>query len=215
MTLHEVTDGPVLLDPPDRGALFVVSGPSGVGKSTLIDALMRRVPGIAFSVSATTRDPRPGEVDGVHYHFLTPEAFEAEIAADAFLEHADVYGRRYGTLIGPTQDVLARGGSLLLDIDVQGAAQVRGRMPDAVHIFLLPPDRETLEKRLRARSTDEEPVIQRRLAEMDQQLAALSDYDYLVVNDHLPTAATTFVGIVLAEMSRRSRREQLVRAWRA
>jgi guanylate kinase len=215
MTLHEVTDGPVLLDPPDRGALFVVSGPSGVGKSTLIDALMRRVPGIAFSVSATTRAPRTGEVDGVHYHFLTPESFEAEIAADAFLEHADVYGRRYGTLVAPTQDVLARGGSLLLDIDVQGAAQVRARMPDAVHIFLLPPDRATLEQRLRARSTDEEPVIQRRLAEMDQQLAALGDYDYLVVNDHLPTAAATFVGIVLAEMSRRTRREQLVRAWRA
>lgn len=214
MTLHEVTDGPVLLDPPDRGALFVVSGPSGVGKSTLIDALMRRVPGIAFSVSATTRAPRTGEVDGVHYHFLTPESFEAEIAADAFLEHADVYGRRYGTLVAPTQDVLARGGSLLLDIDVQGAAQVRARMPDAVHIFLLPPDRATLEQRLRARSTDEEPVIQRRLAEMDQQLAALGDYDYLVVNDHLPTAAATFVGIVLAEMSRRTRREQLVRAWR-
>jgi guanylate kinase len=203
----------LVLQPPDVGVLFVVSGPSGVGKSTLIGALMRDVPGVAFSVSATTRAPRPGEADGADYHFLSATAFQEGVERGDFLEHAEVYGKRYGTLAAPVNEALAAGRSLLLDIDVQGARQVRARMSEAVHIFILPPDRATVEGRLRRRGTDDETVIQRRLVEMDEQLAAVADYDYLIVNDHLPTAMATLQGVVLAEMVRRSRRNTLVQRW--
>jgi guanylate kinase len=203
------------LEPPDRGLLLIVSGPSGVGKSTLIRHVLDTVPNIAFSVSATTRQPRVGEVEGVQYHFVDDPQFVRWIDEDAFLEHAAVYGRRYGTLRAPTEAALASGRSVLLDIDVQGAAQVRARTADAVSVFILPPDRDTVAARLRARSTDAEAVIVRRLAEMDEQLAQVGDYDYLVVNDDLESARATLQGVVLAELSRRARRGRLVARWRA
>ncbi len=205
---------PIRIGRPDRGVLFVISGPSGVGKSTLVRALLSAVPDLAFSVSATTRPPRAGESDGVHYHFLDEPSFLARVDAGHFLEHAVVYGRRYGTLREPTEAVLAEGRSVLLDIDAQGAAQVRASMPEAVSIFLLPPDRASIEARLRARGTDLEDVIQRRLRDMDGQLAAVGDYDYVVVNDHLVSAEATLIGVVLAELSRTGRRASLVRRWR-
>lgn len=197
---------------PDRGVLFVVTGPSGVGKSTLVRTAMQRIPGLAFSVSATTRAPREGEVDGIDYHFLDREAFEAEVARGAFLEHATVYGRSYGTLRAPVQAALDRGDSIVLDIDVQGAEQVRRTEPEAVHVFLLPPNLATLEARLRARATDDEATIRRRMAEVEQQLRGAGAFDYLVVNDHLETAHTVFQAVLLAEMSRRSRRDGWIRA---
>lgn len=193
---------------PDRGVLFVVTGPSGVGKSTLISQAMARIPGLAFSCSATTRAPRPGEVDGVHYHFLTPAAFAEKVAADEFLERATVYDRSYGTLRAPTMAALDRGDSLILDIDAQGADQVRSRMPDAVHVFVAPPSLATLEDRLRARGTESEAVIRSRMEQVAQQVVCVRAFDYLVRNDDLRTACAVFEGILLAEMSRITRRDR-------
>lgn len=190
---------------PDRGVLFVVSGPSGVGKSTLLKTVLAAVPDLSFSVSATTRAPRRGEADGVDYHFLTDEDFLARVEAGAFLEHAEVYDRRYGTLAAPTEAVLADGRSLLLDIDVLGARNIRVSKPEAVHIMVVPPSIATLEERLRARATDDDAVIARRMELVHSQLGALGEFDYLVVNDDLSTARATFLGILLAEMSRTSR----------
>ncbi|MEZ4323066.1 MAG: guanylate kinase [Myxococcota bacterium] len=194
------------MSPPDRGVLFVVSGPSGVGKSTLLKAALARIPGLAFSVSATTRDPRAGEADGVDYHFVQRERFAELVRDDAFLEHAEVYDRFYGTLRGPTIEALERGDSLILDIDVQGARNVRARLPEAVHLMVVPPDIGTLEARLRARGTDSEAVIERRMAKLAEQLGAVGEFDYVVVNDDLDAAHACFQGVMLAEMSRTSRR---------
>lgn len=196
---------------PDRGVLFVVSGASGVGKSTLLRAAMAKIPGLAFSVSATTRSPRRGEVDGVDYHFVDDARFLDLIAQDAFVEHAQVYDRRYGTLVEPTEAALAAGNSLILDIDVQGAAVVRERLPEAVHVMILPPSIEVLEARLRSRGTDSDEVIARRMELVQEQIGALGSFDYLVMNDDLEAAHATFQGILLAEMSRSSRRETWVR----
>lgn len=195
---------------PDRGALFVVSGPSGVGKSTLVRSSLDQLPGIGFSVSATTRDPRPGEADGVDYHFVQRERFEALLGAGAFLEHAVVYDHLYGTPLQPTQQALEQGRSLLLDIDVRGAAQVRERLPESVHLFVAPPSMAVLEQRLRARGTDSDAIIERRMSMAAEQLAGCGDYDYLVVNEDLHTAQATFLGILLAELSKTSRRRSVV-----
>lgn len=193
---------------PDRGVLFVVTGPSGVGKSTLITRAMARIPGLAFSCSATTRAPRPGEIDGLHYHFLTAAAFAEKVATNAFLESATVYDRSYGTLRDPTVEALARGDSLILDIDVQGAAMVRQRMPEAVHVFVAPPSIAALEERLRARGTETEAVIRSRMEQVAQQVLEVRAFDYLVRNDDLETATAVFEGVLLAEMSRTSRRDR-------
>lgn len=196
---------------PDRGVLFVVTGPSGVGKSTLIKRAMARIDGLTFSCSATTRAPRPGEVDGIDYHFLDRAEFDRKVADEAFLEHATVYDRSYGTLREPTRAALDRGESLILDIDIQGAEQVRARMPGTVGIFIAPPTVATLEQRLRARGTDDESIIASRMRQVGQQILGCGSFDYIVMNDVLETARTAFEGIVLAEMSRRSRRDRWVR----
>ena len=189
----------------------MVTGPSGVGKSTLIHEARRVVPDLQFSVSATTRAPRPGEVDGVDYHFLTPEAFDDKLRDGAFLEHAQVYDRRYGTLREPVEAVLEGGGSILLDIDMLGHRQVRSSGLDAVHVLLLPPDLRTLEARLRGRGTDDEAVIQSRMAQVEAQLDGVDEFDYLVVNDNLDTAHKCFQGVLLAALCHRSARAGLVR----
>ena len=196
--------------PPDKGVLFVITGPSGVGKSTLIRASMARIPQLRFSVSATTRDIRKGEHDGVDYRFLARADFDKRVAAGDFLEHATVYDRSYGTLRQPTAQALSTGASLILDIDAQGAAQVRKAGLPHVSIFLLPPSLDALERRLRARGTDNDEIIACRMAQVGQQIEACGAFDYLVVNDHLSTAQATLDGILLAEMSRRNRRESLV-----
>lgn len=203
----------LVMTPPDRGVLFVVSGPSGVGKSTLIRRALDKIPGLRFSVSATTRPAREGEADGTDYYFISDAAFESRVQSGQFLEHASVYGCAYGTLAEPTRKALERGECLVLDIDVAGATQIRTSLPDATHIFILPPDRATLEARLRTRATDSEEVIERRLEEMDEQLGGCGDYDYVVVNDDLETSHRVFQGILLAEMSRASRRYSTIRPW--
>lgn len=195
---------------PDRGVLFVVSGPSGVGKSTLVRSSLEQVPGIGFSTSATTRPPRPGERDGVDYHFVQRDRFEALLSSGAFLEHAVVYDHLYGTLLQPTQEALDQGRSILLDVDVRGAAQVRQRLPGSVHLFVAPPSLAVLEQRLRSRGTDSESIIERRMSMAAEQLSAIASYDYLVVNEDLSTARATFLGILLAELSRTERRGSLV-----
>jgi guanylate kinase len=195
---------------PDRGGLFVVSGPSGVGKSTLIRGLMDTVPTIGFSVSATTRAPREGEADGVDYYFRTEEAFERLVQAGEFLEHARVYDRRYGTLRGPTEAMLASGRSVLLDIDVQGAGLVRSAIPASVHIMIVPPTIDVLEKRLIGRGKDSAEVIAERMRQVATQLSGCGGYDYLVVNDDLETAQAVFNAVFIATLSRRDRNQRLV-----
>jgi guanylate kinase len=196
--------------PPDRGALFVVTGASGTGKTTLLRAALDIVPGIAFSVSATTRAIRAGEMDGVDYHFLRAEQFEAQVQAGAFLEWAEVYGHRYGTLRGPVEEALKGGQSVLLDIDTQGADQVRTVMPEAVSLFVLPPSLEALGTRLRARGTDSEAIIEGRLRSAQDQIQECGHFDYLVVNDHLQSAQDQFAAILVAELRKTSRQPSLV-----
>ncbi|MCB9687366.1 MAG: guanylate kinase [Alphaproteobacteria bacterium] len=197
---------------PDQGVLFVVSGPSGVGKSTLVKAAMERIPGLEFSVSATTRAPRTGEEHGVHYHFMDRERFDALVTEDAFLEYATVYDRSYGTLRDPTRRVLDSGRSILLDIDVRGARQVREHAPGAVHLFVLPPSIDILEARLRNRATDDEATIARRMEQAMEQLEGCVEYDYVIVNDDLDASHAAFQGILLAETSRRDRRQRVIDA---
>lgn len=198
------------LEPPDQGALFVLSGPSGVGKSTLIRHVMSRVPGIEFSVSATTRKARPGERDGVHYHFLSQEEFAEKEHQDAFLEHATVYDRSYGTLRDPVVAAIAAGRSVLLDIDVQGARQVKARYPDCVRIFILAPSLATLEARLQNRATDDLEVLARRMGQVEMQLRAAPEFDFVVLNDELEAACAVIEGVFLAELARASRRRSMV-----
>ncbi len=195
---------------PDRGALFVVSGASGTGKTTLVQEALRRMPNLTFSVSATTRPPRAGESDGIDYLFVSPEAFEQLRQTNELLEWAEVYGNRYGTPKGPVLAAIARGDSILLDIDVKGARQVRRALPEAVTIFLLPPDMATIETRLRARSTDSEAVIERRMAEAREQLEGAAEADYIVVNDALESAHDQLQAILVAELCRRHRHPTLV-----
>jgi guanylate kinase len=199
---------------PDHGALFVVSGPSGAGKTTLVKRALADFSRLRFSVSATTRPARAGEVDGTDYHFLTAEQFETKLAAGAFLEHANVYGNRYGTLAEPVREALATGWSILLEIDSQGAAQVRKAMPEAVTIIVLPPSLQVLEERLRTRETDPPDVIRRRLKEADEQLASIADFHYLLVNEVLDTSVDHLEAILVAELHRVARHPSLVGRFR-
>jgi guanylate kinase len=181
---------------PAEGRLFVIAAPSGAGKTSLVRALMEREPKLRFSVSYTTRKPRPTEVDGEDYHFVGPEQFDAMVKSDEFLEHARVYDNQYGTGVRVVQESLARGDWLLLEIDWQGARQVRARLPSACSIFILPPNRSALEQRLRSRSTDSEPVIKRRLADAVEDLTHWSEFDFVVVNDRFERAVSDLHAIV-------------------
>ncbi len=195
---------------PDRGALFVVTGASGTGKTTLVKEALATIPALSFSVSATTRAPRVGEVSGRDYHFVSQERYAEMVEAGAFLEWAEVYGNRYGTLRAPVEEALARGESILLEIDAQGAAQVRAALPDAVFIFILPPSIDTIEARLRGRSTDSEAIIQRRLADARLQLSRCGEFEYLLVNDDLNSGYDQLQAILIAELLRARRRASLV-----
>jgi|SRR5882724_10729034 len=180
----------------ERGRLYVVSAPSGAGKTSLVKALMEREPGIRFSVSYTTRKPRPNEVDGRDYHFVSMERFADMIARDEFLEHAQVFDNFYGTGARAVEAALANGERLLLEIDWQGAAQVRARLPEARSIFILPPSRASLEQRLKARSTDTDAVIARRLKDAAHDLAHWTDFDYVVINDRFDEALRDLQAVV-------------------
>ena len=195
---------------PDQGALFIVTGASGTGKTTLVKQALAKIPNIRFSVSATTRSKRDGEIDGVDYHFVSTEHFEELKKQDALLEYAQVYHNQYGTLRQPVLDALAAGDSILLEIDKLGAAQVKNKLPQAISIFILPPNIESLEYRLRSRNTDDEAIIQRRLAQAQDQLSACGEFDYIVVNDRLESASDLFQSILLAELLKRTRRQTWV-----
>lgn len=195
-----------------RGLLFVVSAPSGTGKTTVVERLVEMCPGLVRSRSYTSRPARSGEVDGVDYNFIDRPAFEAMVARDGLLEWADVFGNLYGTGREETASRLAAGLDLVLVIDVQGARQVRSTMPDAVGIFLLPPSFQILETRLRGRCLDEEPVIRRRLEAARAEVGAVTEYDYVVVNDDVSRCVNEVCAIVTAERARRIRRAPLAEA---
>ncbi len=205
--------GPLQWTVPDRGALFVVSGASGTGKSTLLKNVFAKLPGLEFSVSATTRPPRPGEQDGREYHFVNRDQFLKLRSEGALLENAEVYGNFYGTPRAPVIEALEAGRSIVLDIDTQGAAQVRVSMPEAVLVFILPPSIEVIRERLVARAADAPEVIARRVADATVQLSACGSYDYLVVNDDLPTSILALQSIFMAELLRRERRQSWVRSF--
>src|SRR5436305_3273124 len=176
--------------------VFVITGPSGVGKGTLIRGLRERVPELALSVSATTRDPRPGEHDGVDYHFLTPDEFESRVGAGDFVEHAAYSGRRYGTLRSELERHLAQDQPVVLEIEVQGARQVRQAMPDAVAVFIAPPSNDALRARLVGRGTDSAEQVDARMRTARQELAARPEFAHVIVNDRLERATDELVGIV-------------------
>ena len=178
------------------GRLYVVAAPSGAGKTSLVKALMEREPRIQFSVSYTTRHPRPNEIPGRDYHFVSQERFQEMIANDEFLEHAQVFDNCYGTGVRTVQEALSNGEQLLLEIDWQGARQVRSRIPQAVSIFILPPSRAALEQRLKGRSTDSDEVIHRRLRDAAEDLGHWREFDYVVINDQFEQAIEDLQAIV-------------------
>ena len=191
--------------------VFIISAPSGSGKSTLVSELMRLVPRLRFSVSYTTRYPRGDERDGVDYFFISRSDFEERVARGEFLEHAEVFGNYYGTHISELDRAAAEGYDLVLDIDVQGARQLKERIPAGVSIFILAPSRQILEERLRARSQDSEAVILRRLHDAAGEIRNYSLYDYVLVNREVAASVETLVAIVMATRSRRDRMEDEIR----
>jgi guanylate kinase len=180
--------------------VFVITGPSGVGKGTLIRGLRASVPELELTVSATTRPPRPGEQDGVDYHFLTPEAFEAQVAAGDFLEFADYAGNRYGTLRREVNERLERGRPVVLEIELQGARQVREAMPESVAVFIAPPSREALRLRLVGRGTDSPEQVTARLNTSERELEAAREFRHVVINDRLEQATRDLVDVVRSEL---------------
>ncbi len=193
------------------GIVYIISAPSGSGKSTLVNEIRKLVPNLLFSISYTTRPPRGSEQNGREYYFLSREEFEAMLRRDEFLEHADVFGNYYGTAKRFLSEAGERGKDLILDIDVQGAEQVKEKLPEAVSIFILPPSKDELEKRLRRRSEAEhmvsQPVIERRLTAARKEIENYCKYDYILVNDRLEESIDELKAIVLAERIRRSGRE--------
>lgn len=189
--------------------LLVLSSPSGGGKTTIARALLQSRSDVGYSVSATTRPPRHGEQDGHDYHFLTGEEFERRVAAGEFLEHASYGGNRYGTLRSEIARVLGGGRHAVLDIEVEGARQVMERMPDAVRVFVLPPSAKVLVERLRARDTETPETRRIRLARAAEELLAVTEYDYVVINEHLRDAVSEVGAILDAESSRVARRRDL------
>jgi guanylate kinase len=201
-------------DAPDRtGMILILSGPSGSGKSSIYKAAIGGIGGIEFSVSCTTRQPRPGEVDGRDYYFITREKFDALVAENAFAEHAEVHGNCYGTLKSELLDRVRHGIDVLLDIDVQGAAQLRALCSDSSEfcdacefIFIMPPSFEELERRLRARGTETEESILRRLANAKGEMEHAHEYDHIIVNDDLARAAKEFTDLILGLRNHPKRR---------
>ncbi|NLD52768.1 MAG: guanylate kinase [Clostridiales bacterium] len=185
-----------------KGMLLVISGPSGTGKGTLCERLLRSDATMSFSVSATTRKPREGEQDGVHYHFISDARYDELLAQDAFLEHATVHGHRYGTLRSQVEAGIEEGRNMLLDIDPQGALSIMQKKPDTVSVFILPPSYTVLRERLKTRNTEDPDEIMKRLSNAYGELAQLKHYQYAVVNDQLDTAFERLCAIILAEKHR-------------
>lgn len=181
-----------------RGHLFVLSGPSGAGKGTLRKALFQALPDLVYSISCTTRRPRPGERDGADYRFISAEAFRDLSLKGAFLEEAQVHGNRYGTLHEDVERELEAGRDVVLEIDVQGARQVKMRFPEAILLFILPPSRSELERRLRSRGTEDENDLALRLKNAEREMEEADDYDHAIVNDHFDRALSELTEIVVA-----------------
>lgn len=185
-----------------RGLLMVVSGPSGCGKGTVLGRLLKEDPNVFYSVSATTRAPRPGEVDGVHYFFLSKEQFEEKIKTGGMLEYANYVENYYGTPAQAVEDQRSLGHDVILEIEIQGAMQVKAKCPDAVMVFVSPPSMEELKRRLIDRKTESEEVVNNRLKTAEKEMKAISKYDYVVVNDEVENAVSSLKAILQAEKCR-------------
>lgn len=183
----------------NKGSLFIITGPSGTGKGTLLREVMQTLDRLYFSVSATTRAPRPGEEDGVHYHFLSRERFEELVARDRFLEYARYAENYYGTPLDPVLEQMEQGRDVILEIELQGALQVMARMPEAVTVFIAPPSFAELESRLRGRGTETEEVIRTRLELARKECAAMNAFRYVVVNDRVEEAADRLRAVILSQ----------------
>ena len=191
-----------------RGTLYIVAAPSGAGKSSIVNACLARDPNICLSISFTSRQPRPGERHAEHYHFVSAQEFERMVANGDFFEHALVHGDWKGTARQSVEPQLARGKDVLLEIDWQGASQVRAQVPDAVSVFILPPSREALEQRMRARGQDSDEVIRRRLAAAREEMSHYGEFDYVIVNEHFDTAVDEMCAIFIASRLRRELQEE-------
>jgi guanylate kinase len=191
-----------------RGTLFIVAAPSGAGKSSIVNAVLEDTPGIALSISYTSRAPRPGERHAQHYHFVDKAEFERMVAAGDFFEHALVHGDYKGTAVQSVEPQLAAGQDVLLEIDWQGARQVRAKVPDALSVFILPPSRQALEQRMRSRGQDSEEVIARRLAAAREEMSHFDEFDFLIVNDDFQTAVRDMQAIFLGSRQRRHLQQQ-------
>lgn len=200
-TLKNIRDGGV----ETTGFLIVLSGPSGAGKNSVMNAVFPTIPNLKYSISVTTRPPRPGEVDAVNYFFRSEAEFDEMLKTDLLLESATFVGYRYGTPKSFVYDQIKSGNAVIMDIDIQGAAQIREKMPEAVFVFLLPPTPEELSRRLKLRGSDSDDVIKRRLAKSQEEIKHIVDYDYFIVNDDLGKAAEQLRQIIFSEWSRVSR----------
>lgn len=198
-------------DSPVKGNLIVVSAPSGAGKSSLVQKVLGRIEGLRYSISWTTRPARGAEQQEIDYFFVSPEEFEAMREQDGFLEHAVVHGYLYGTPIRWVRKVLSRGEDVVLDIDVQGARQIRSRMPEAVTVFVLPPNRAELEARLRSRNQNNEDDLQRRLSNSRSEVLEFQDFRYMIVNEDLERASSALEAIIIAERHRSQRLQETAR----
>ena len=192
-----------------KGLLIVVSGPSGTGKGTVCGELLDSMPELAYSISATTRAPRAGEVDGKNYYFLTKERFEELISEGGFLEYANVYGNYYGSPLGKIQERLAEGNDILLEIDTQGALEVMKKCPDGLFIFLLPPSLGELERRIRGRGSETEESLKKRLGNAKAEIAIGEKYKYVVVNDTVKKAVARIKSIIVAEHALTEKNKEL------
>lgn len=193
-----------------KGNLIIISSPSGGGKGTLIKEVLATVPGLGYSVSLTTRAPRPGEVDGTHYHFVTRKQFDEDIREGKFLEYAEVHGNMYGTSLRQIESITAEGRDVILEIDVQGADWVLKRVPEAVRIFILPPSFETLRDRLIRRATEDSDDLQVRLQNAYGEVMQYSKFEYVVINDEVHVAAQKLASIILAERQLADRQKEAI-----
>ena len=195
---------------PKKGKLFVITAPSGTGKTTIIDLVRKKVEGIGYSVSHTTRPPRRGEVNGVHYCFVAREDFEKMIEAHEFVEWAIVYDHLYGTPVSSVESTLSSGRDLLLDLDIQGAQEIKKQFPAATLIFILPPSLKILHERLKRRSAQDDTNIALRMEKVVEEIRKCRDYDFLIINDDLNQAAREVEAIIVAQRARTERRFPLV-----